>query len=1118
MDFCHLHVHNEYSQLDGVGTADEYAKRAKELGHKYIALTNHGNVDGLIKWQKQNKEHNVIPISGCEIYLVPDATVRKKGEKRYHSTILVKNQIGWKNLLKILTYANLQGFYYRPRVDYNFLLDHIEGLVVLSGCVDSFLTSEEGEKFFWKLDEAIREDLYLEVMPHHIKSQYEINRICKKLHEEYNIPLVATNDCHYVDRNQWKLQEVLLAIQKKQKWTDKDRWRFGIKGLYLRSANEMQRMFEKQQIFDDKQIQSAIDMTIEIAEKCSSFEIRKIPVHLPFPRNIDLKELKSEDENELLWNLCQTNYRDNWNSVYENRLREEFSLIKEKNFTRYFIIVYELVKWCDENNIMIGPNRGSVGGSLIAYLLGITTIDPIENNLLFSRFISEDRIDYPDIDIDFEKDKRHLVIEHLEELYGKNNVAGVSNFLTMKGRSAIRDVARVFDIPLKEVDGFAKVIEEGKEKGLIERAIEATDEGKKFQKKYPDVVSYAKQLEGQVRGYGRHAAAIVLSSDSLTEGGQCNLRYGRDTVVTNWEKDDAEYVGLLKLDILGLDMLSILNMTKDLTKDKIQFEKISLDIKDVLNEFSIGNTVGVFQFNSRGITELCRKMKIDSFEDLVAINALYRPGTLRSGMVDIFVDRKNGKKKWHTVHSKMDEITKNTYGIILYQEQVMSLVRELAGFTWTESDKLRKVISKSKGSEIKKFKEQFINGCIEQETINEKQAEKLWDDLESFGGYGFNRSHAFGYTMIAYWCQWLKLYYPNEFICASLQYCSDDKKNGFIKEAQRLGLNIVLPKCGISDPFVWTTKDNKLYVPFVEIKGIGEKTAKDASEYLHKKISKKRKGFFTDEEIKTIKETPGKIPKLQKTLEETGAFDTVSNKVPETASQYFYFNVSTDFKIVYPKLCSLTNRLRSADFDKLLNGEFYIPDIFKKKKFHINEVVECQECDLTEECQKPVVTSYGLYNVMIVGEAPGKDEDRVGKGFVGSAGSDILWPELEKYNLKRRSFHVSNVCRCYPSKTKTPKKRHIKSCLHFLLEEIEKLECRLILAFGNTCVKVFLDENGGIIQKSGTTEWIEKYGLWICWCVHPASVLHNRNENEEYFQKGIENFVNTLRRIGFEEK
>jgi len=895
-NFCHIHLHNEFSILDGLGTAEQYCDKALSIDQQYLTISNHGNLDGLINFQNACQKKKINPILGCEAYIVPDLSIKEKNEKRQHVILLIKNQEGYENLCQMLTIANLQGFYHRLRVDYGLLLEHCSGLVVMTACSSSFINTKEGIELFFKLYDKIENDLYLEIMSHQIESQLKVNQICRELKKRNSkLKFVASNDCHYVNKEDEKTHEVLLAIQSKSKWDDPKRFRFNLSGLYLKSYGEMITAFEEQKFFKRSEYLPALENTIEVAEKCSKFRIKKREIDLPLIQEV---KTSGESSDDFLWKLC-LNSGDKlfksviWQDGYLKRLEEEFELIEKKKFSKYFLLVYELVEWARQNNIMVGVGRGSSGGSLIAYLLGITAIDPLKFDLLFSRFLSEGRQDFPDIDLDFMDNRRDEVRKHLEELYGENNIAGVSTFLTMKGRMAIRDVARVFDVPNKEVNEFCNLIDDSfqddkTQHNLIADAVEKTEEGKAFYRKYPDIVNYAKRLEGQVRAVGSHAAAVVISNTDLTEGKSGCLINRNNTKVINWDMNDCQHVGLIKLDLLGLSTLTVLNEALRLIKENhnrsIKINNLNLENKGVLKEFADGNTIGVFQFNSYGITKLCKDMKVNCFENLVAINALYRPGTLRSGLVDVYLERKNGKR--YTIHSIIKEITKNTYGVIVYQEQVMQLVNRLAGMSWKDADKIRKVIAKSKGKkELLKFKEQFIQGCIDNNTMNNQDASDTFDMIEEFGGYSFCKAHSTSYSIIAYQCMYLKHFYPTEFISASLSYSADSKIDELVKEAYRLGLNIITPKIGKSDSKRWIAKDNNLYVPFSEIKGIGDKTSEEIQN--RKKKASGLKGFFiTDNSISRNK----KMSKLDTILEELNAFND-KECLQEVIEKYFSFKI-----------------------------------------------------------------------------------------------------------------------------------------------------------------------------------------------------------------------------------
>ena len=1125
MEFCHLHVHTEHSLLDGYGSAKQYIFKAKELGFKYIACTDHGSQDGLIKFQKEAEKQGLNPVLGCELYIVPDASIKVPKEFRNHITVLVKDNDGWQNLCRILTEANLHGFYYKPRADFDTLKKYSKGLVFLSGCTASVLTSKMGRDFFMELNDLCPGDCYLEVMPHLFDDQVAVNKICL----EYGIPLVASNDVHYVNEEDDKVHEVLLAIQTKAKWSDKSRFHFETKGLFLRSVQEMKAAFKAQGVLSKSQYLLAMRNTADVAEKCSNFRIGKQDIFLPSIL------MRDESEDDFLEKIAHDGYHRLFtplidledDAVYHERFLEEFNMIKKKKFVGYFLVVWELVEWCKKNNIMIGPGRGSVGGSLIAYLIGITTVDPIKYNLLFSRFIAEDRIDYPDIDLDFEDIKRPLIRGHLEEMYGKNNIASVSTFMDMKGRAAIRDVARVFEIPYSEVDEFAKIIgDEEDGENSIEVAAK-TPEGHRFYQKYPEVLKIAIRLEGQCRGVGQHAAALIVSADDLTQGTRCNLSTRSNQEVVNWDKDDAEFVGLMKLDVLGLNTLSILNETRRLVKEnhnkEIVFEKITLDNPQVFEMLSKGQTVGVFQFNTWSTTKLCKEIGIENFGLMSDVIALVRPGPADSGQTAEFTKRKHGGK-WQKKHRIYEHITKDTFGIIIYQEQVMQVISEVAGLSYSIADKIRKIVAKKRDvKEFEQYRQMFVDGCKKEETLSEKEALEFWLALEKHASYSFNRSHSCSYAMIAYWCSFCKLYFPAEFLCANLSYGSDGKKEELVKEARRLGLSIVLPKIGVSDAHKWVVKESKLYVPFIEIKGVGEKVATELLKYkppepqvvtLQQKTKPKQQGFFDirEEEPKTVlKEVKEK--KIDKLLKAIGA---VGDEPEEDLSKYFSFDVSVDKRDEFPNLrrC-LGFDFPPKDLEDMLSLELpigYIRGKIHTSKFQNPELLYCQSCDLVRQCKRPVMPSPGRYNLAIIGEAPGQNEDEQGEGFVGRAG-DLVWKELGKHDLIRRFFHVTNCVKCWPNQIKTPTARHLTACRKWLDEELKQADIKLSLVFGNTGLKYFKGEDGGITKYNGKAEWLEDYGMWVCWAIHPASVLRDP-KNKVDFQSGIANFAEKINVLG----
>lgn len=851
-NFSHLHNHTTYSVLDGVGSPEAFAKKAKDLGHKYLAITDHGNIDGTIHFQEACKKEGVIPIIGCEFYICEDLSVKNKSNKNRHINLFVKNEIGWHNVLKMLTIANLHGYYYKPRIDAHTLLKHIDGLVIATACNNSFMADQWGLDLFKKLAVNNPEDLYFEIMPHDFEDQRKWNKKCIKLSKEYDIDIIATNDCHYPNKEDNILQEICLAIQTRDIWRNKNRFKFSIDTLYLCSDLQMKKWFRRfHPYISRQQTRQYLDNTLQIAEKCCDFKISKAPVYLPLiPQCKDKneeKKFRAYIRKGLKSKIREGFILENEIEIYRDRITEEFELIKSKGFIRYFLIVWELINWCKQNNILTGPARGSSAGSLICYLIGITNVDSIKYDLLFSRFIDLERNDLPDIDIDFEANKRDRVIKHIKQLYGENNVTQISTFLKMKGKMALQDVSRVFEINKTEINSITKKIED-KEELSIKTFTESNDNQLiDFYKKHSDIVDYAIRIQGNLRAYGRHAAGICISDKNLTDGSKCNFVKRNNDIIANWEKDNCEYVGLMKLDILGLNALcrisECLKLIKKTHNDDISqnLNELTFDDPEIFKDINDGFTEGIFQLGTYGITKFCMQMGVDTFKDIYNATALYRPGPLGSGMAKEFLNRKKNKK-WKLIHPIIENITKETYGIIIYQEQIMFLFRDIAGFDWGKCNLVRKVIAKSKGTNaINKFRDEFMQGCFNEGTLSGKQAIELFDQIVSFAKYSFNKSHSVAYSMISYYDAWLKHYYDVEFYCSCLSFLDEEKRKEILSIAVEEDIKIILPKIGLSEAVKWTCNEDSLIMPFNELIGVGEKQAQT----IIKETNKKRKGFFT---------------------------------------------------------------------------------------------------------------------------------------------------------------------------------------------------------------------------------------------------------------------------------
>lgn len=742
-DFVHLHLHSSQSVLDGIGSAEDYASEAKRLEFDALTLTDHASVDGVLKFQKACQNVQIKPNFGVEFYIVDDIYKKPKEEKRNHILLLAKNNAGFTLICKLLSIANIDGFYYKPRISFSLLTEYdLSNVVVLTACCASFILHPKAETILTQLQEC-NADIFFEIMPHvDFLPQLVVHETIKRLREKFDIPLVATADVHYPRKEDKKIKDVVTAIQKKTSLEEVLKNQKTVGDLYLKTRKEMFQSFMEQGHWDKEEIIEALNNTLVVSNLCN-LTIGKRKMLLPI-----VPQLKSEIENgvseaEILKKLCFEGYKEIFGDNIQNspeyyeRFNSELKTIVSKQFERYFLIVWEVTNWCRTNNIMYGP-RGSCGGSLIAFLLRINTVDPLKFGLLFSRFIDLQRDSLPDIDLDLAHNKRHLVRLHLEDLYGKNNVVGISTTLTLKAKSVVRDVSRVFNVPLNEVGDFCKGI---KATETIEMYSEG--EGSWFAEKYPEVIEYATKMEGMIKSKGVHPAAIVVSERNLNEGTKGCICRRKGEYVANWDIDDCEYMGLIKFDFLGLNTLSMLTEAKYLIQENhgknIDYERLSLRDKNVYKTISNGNTVGIFQFSTYLLTDFAIKCNIQRFKDLAVALAIVRPGPLETGMVDEYLKRKT-ERVWEKQHPLYEEITKETLGILAYQESVMQVIYKMAGLSYSIADKIRKIISKKRDSkEFEQYREMFINGCLKEKTFNKKEAEQFWEHLLRWAGYGFNR-------------------------------------------------------------------------------------------------------------------------------------------------------------------------------------------------------------------------------------------------------------------------------------------------------------------------------------------------------------------------------------------
>jgi len=827
MKFTHLHVHSHYSLLDGLPKIDELLDYAKKLGLESLALTDHGVLYGAVEFFQKAKERGIKPIIGSEVYLAFEKMTDRRpnvDDKRYHLVLLVKNETGYRNLVKLITKAHLEGFYYKPRIDEDLLREYGQGLIALTGCLQGKIPQlilagkiDEAKKTLIKYKEIFGDDLYLELQHHpNIPEQEKVNKVLISFSRQFKVPLVATNDVHYLRKEDAEAQDILMLVNTGANPNDPERLTMKADDFSMRSPEEMFQAF--------KEVPEALENTQEIVEKCN-FEFKFGETKLPY---FPVPSGKNADEflRELTYLGAKKRFEE-INSEIRQRLEYELNVIKKTGFASYFLIVQDFVNWAKENRIVVGPGRGSAAGSLVSYCLGITNVNPLKYNLLFERFLNPERISMPDIDLDFTDRRRDEVIEYIRGKYGEENVAQIITFGTMAARVAIRDVGRALRYPYNYCDQIAKAIPVN---STLDEALENVAEFRHFYEtdlQARKLIDLAKKLEGVVRHASTHACGVVISHEPLTN--LIPLQHPsqtEETIITQYEMRSIEKLGLLKMDLLGLKNLTIIEDTLarvyKVQNKKIDIENIPLDDSKTLELLQKGETTGVFQLESAGMKRYLQELKPSNFEDIIAMVALYRPGPME--LIPEYIARKHGRKSIEYLHPKLESILRNTYGICIYQEQLMQIAQKLAGFSLAEADTLRKAVGKKIKELLLEQKDKFIQGCVKN-NINPKIAEDLWHRIEPFARYGFNRSHAACYAMIAFQTAYLKAHYPVEFMASLLTSEGNDIERIaiLIKECQTMGIEVLPPD--INESFRYFSvvpKENKIRFGLLGVKNVGE--------------------------------------------------------------------------------------------------------------------------------------------------------------------------------------------------------------------------------------------------------------------------------------------------------
>lgn len=832
----HLHVHTEYSLLDGANRIKDLIKRTKELGMDSIAITDHGVMYGVVEFYKEAVSNGIKPILGCEVYTAKRTRHDKQGvmdSEQGHLVLLAKDNQGYKNLMKIVSIGFTEGFYYKPRIDFEVLEQYSEGLIALSACLSGDVPKallnndfERAVKVAQRYNDIFgKGNFYLELQSNGIEEQKLVNSQLVKLSKETGIPLVATNDAHYLRKEDARAHEILLCIQTGKNMNDEDRMRFSTEDFYIKSPEEMNEVFGN--------IPEAVLNTVKISEMCN-VELEFGKLHLPkfeIPNNGDaflyLKDLCYEGLTRL--------YGENTKDKVE-RLEYELSVIKQMGYVDYFLIVSDFIRYARDNHIPVGPGRGSAAGSLVAYCLGITNIDPLKYNLLFERFLNPERVSMPDIDIDFCYERRPEVIDYVVRKYGEDKVSQIITFGTMAARAAIRDVGRALDIAYNEVDVVAKMIP--MQIGMnIGKALELNPELKsKYEQdeKIKELIDTARLLEGMPRHASTHAAGVVISKDPITN--YVPLQKNDESVTTQFPMGQLEEMGLLKMDFLGLRTLTVIKDAVDLVYEnyniKVDIDRLEMNDPNVFKIIGEGKTAGIFQLESAGMTQFMKELQPSSLEDIIAGISLYRPGPM--DQIPRYIKNKNNPEGVKYDHPLLEKILDVTYGCMVYQEQVMQIVRDLGGYSMGRSDLVRRAMSKKKLSVMEQERKNFIYGiddengntivlgCV-RNGVDEKTANKIFDEMIDFASYAFNKSHAAAYAVVAYQTAWLKCYYPVEFMAALLNsfLSSSDKISQYVHECKSLNIDVLPPD--INESYVkFTVVNGKIRFGLAAVKNVGE--------------------------------------------------------------------------------------------------------------------------------------------------------------------------------------------------------------------------------------------------------------------------------------------------------
>ncbi len=880
-EFVHLHLHTEYSLLDGMCRVNKVTQAAHKFGMRALAITDHGTMGGVIKFYEESIQHGIKPVIGCEMYISPGSRFDQKyGSKKdayYHVTLLAKNNRGYQNLLKLSTLSYTEGYYYKQRIDKEILERYSEGLIILGGCLKGEVNvhllngdvkkAEETVGFYREI--AGPDNFFLEIMDNKLPDQDKANRMLVELAGRTGTGLVATNDCHYLKKEDAFAHEVLLCVQTLSHIDDKDRMRFQTDEFYFKSPDEMYEAF--------RDVPESLKNTVEIAERCN-VKIGIGEYHLPvfYPPegkspDVYLEQLIIKGLKDRFGIGVESLEPSGENNEMIDRTRYEFGVIKKMGFSSYFLIIQDFVNRAKREKIMVGPGRGSAAGSLVAYLLGITDINPLPYNLIFERFLNPERISLPDIDVDFCDRRRDEVIAYIKGKYGVENVSQIGTYGRMAAKAVLRDVGRALGFSYSEVDRLAKMV--SPEIGVsLEDEVTSNTEIKRIidtDERVKHLFDISLKLEGLARHSSTHAAGLVITEKPVDEYAPL-FKSSKGEVATQYDMDGVAKIGLLKVDILGLKTLSVIEDTLELLKERrgVEIKDFPLDDKKTYHLLSMGESLGVFQLESKGMQELLKDSCPKIFEDIIAILALYRPGPMKSGMVKEYIKRKNDPSTVVYDHPLLEPILKTTYGIILYQEQVMEIAHRFAGFSMGEADELRKAMGKKITAVMEQKREKFVEGAHSKNGVDKKTADKIFEQIAKFAGYGFNKSHSTGYALLSYQTAYLKANYPLEFMSSLLNSETGDfaKIAEYIDECERMKIWILPPDiCESGERF--RIFSNDILFGLAAVKNVGSGAIKSITEAREGGVFKSLFDFCERVNLRTVNK------KVVESLVKAGAFD-----------------------------------------------------------------------------------------------------------------------------------------------------------------------------------------------------------------------------------------------------